>query len=378
MSTRARYQFGCLTRRRRVRGGDVWQFRFTETTVEDRRCRRSRLIGTLAQYPTRADILRVVERLRMRINLKHRFAMPVTLDAVVDHYVEEELPILRYGTQQPHRCTLNRWILPRWGSYLLEQVKPVDVEGWLRSLPLAPKSKANIRSLFHLIYVHARRWELTDSNPIDLVRQSAGRKTIPRTLSMREIRLLLPQLAKPYRTMVLVAACLGLRVSEIIGLQWGDFDWEDLTLLVKRSVVHGRVGDTKTEASQLPLPVDPRLARVLQEHWKRSLHQCPQDWVFGNRDGRPRWQESILHRQLKPAALRAGLGRIGWHTFRHSYSTLLRGAHVDLKVQQDLLRHSSIQSTINIYTRAVPKEKRTANRLVVGSLLRAQNWKSVS
>jgi integrase len=259
MSTRARYQFGCLTRRKRVRGGDVWQFRFNETTVEERRCRRSRL-----------------------------------------------------------------------------------------------------------------------SNPIDLVRQSAGRKTIPRTLSTREIGLLLRQLAEPYRTMVLVAACLGLRVSEIIGLQWGDFNWDDLTLLVKRSVVHGRVGDTNTEASRLPLPVDPRLARNLQEHWKRSSHRRPQDWVFGNRDGRPRWQESILHRQLKPAAVRAGLGKIGWHTFRHSYSSLLRGAHVDLKVEQELLRHATIQSTINIYTRAVPKQKRAANRLVVDSLLRAQSRKSVS
>ena len=111
MSTRARYQFGCLTRRKRFRGGDVWQFRFSETTMEDRRCRRSRVIGTLAQYPTRADILRVVERFPLRINLKHRFAVPVTLDAVVDHYVEQELPILRYGTQQSHLCTLNRWIL---------------------------------------------------------------------------------------------------------------------------------------------------------------------------------------------------------------------------------------------------------------------------
>ena len=122
--------------------------------------------------------------------------------------------------------------------------------------------------------------------------------------------------------------------------------------------------------------------RVTVMHAGMPISSSPsirtQDWVFGNRDGRPRWQESILHRQLKPAALRAGLGRIGWHTFRHSYSTLLRGAHVDLKVQQELLRHSTIQSTINIYTRAVPKEKRAANRLVVGRLLRAQNWKSVS
>jgi integrase len=378
MSKRARYQFGCLTRRKRVRGGDVWRFRYYETNIDGGRCRRSCLIGTVPQYPTRADVLRVIERFRVRINLKHRFARPVILDAVVDHYVKQELSVLRYGTQQSHLSTLRRWILPRWGDCLLEQVKAVDVEEWLRSLPLAPKSKINIRSLFHLVYVHAQRWELTDGNPIDLVRQSGGRKTIPRTLSAREIGLLLRQLAEPYRTMVLVAGCLGLRVSEIIGLQWGDFNWEDLTLLVKRSVVHGRIGDTKTEASQLPLPIDTRLARILQEHWKRSVYRQPQDWVFANRDGRPRWQESILHRQLKPAAMRAGLGRIGWHTFRHSYSTLLRAAHVDLKVQQELLRHSTIQSTVNIYTRAVPKEKRAANRLVVGSLLRAQNRKSGS
>ena len=353
----------------------MWQFRFNETTVDDRRCRRSRLIGTVAQYPTRADILRVVERWRLRINVRHRLAMPVTLDAVVSHYVEKELPLLRYGTQEAHRSALNRWILPRWGHSLLEQVKPVDVEEWLRFLLLAPQSKANIRSLFHLIYVDARRWEMTDSNPIDLVRQSAGRRRIPRTLSPWEIGLLLRQLAEPYRTMVLVAACLGLRASEIVGLQWGDFNWEDLTLLVKWSVVHGRVADTKTEASQLPLPIDPRLARTLREHWKRSLHRRSEDWVFGNLEGRPRWQESILHRQLRPAALRAGLGKIGWHTFRHSYSTLLSSLRVDLKVQEELLRHSTIQSTMNIYTRAMPKQKRAANRLVVGRLFRAARRK---
>lgn len=100
MSTRARYQFGCLTRRKRIRTPDVWQFRFYETTTEGRRCRRSRMIGTLAQYPTKGDALRIVERLRLRLNLKHRFARPVTLDALLDHYVEQELPQLRYGTSR--------------------------------------------------------------------------------------------------------------------------------------------------------------------------------------------------------------------------------------------------------------------------------------
>ena len=153
-----------------------------------------------------------------------------------------------------------------------------------------------------------------------------------------------------------------------MGLQWQDFNWDDLTVFIRRGVVNGRSGDTKTEASQKSLPIDPRLARSLQELWKRTLHQGPQDWVFANKAGRPRGQQNILHRHLRPAALRAGIGKIGWHTFRHSYSTMLRGAGADIKVQQELLRHSTIQSTLNTYTQAISEQKRSANSVVVGIL----------
>ena len=369
MNTRHRYQYGSLTRRKRIQTEDVWQFRYYETTPEGQRCRRSKIIGTLGQYPTRADALRILERFRLRLNLQHRFGRPLMLDALTDHYVEKELPQLRYATQQAHLSTLNRWIRPRWGASLLDEVRPMEVEQWLRSLPLAPKTKVNMRSLFHLVYKHGRRWGLTDVNPIELVRQHGGRRSIPRVLSVREIRLALKELAEPYRTMVLVAACLGLRASEVVGLQWGDLNWEERTLLVQRSVVHGRVGDTKTEASRIPLPVDPRLGDALLEQRYRSMHREPSDWVFANRIGKPRWQESILQRQIKPAALRAGIGKIGWHTFRHSYSSLLRRVGADIKVQQELLRHSTIQSTMNVYTQAMSEGKRAANSVAVRSVL---------
>jgi integrase len=93
------------------------------------------------------------------------------------------------------------------------------------------------------------------------------------------------------------------------------------------------------------------------------------NWVFPNRAGRPREQQNVLQRHLRPAAMRAGIGKIGWHTFRHSYSTMLRAAGVDIKVQQELLRHSTIQSPMNIYTQAVSEQKRAANSMVVGILL---------
>jgi integrase len=366
---RRRYQYGSLTKKNNRLSEDVWQFRFYETTHEGRRYRRSTTIGTVAQYPTKTDALRISEPLRLRLNLHHRFGRPISIGALIDHYIERELPERRHSTQQSHSSTLNRWICPRWGDSLLEQVKPVAVEEWLRSLTLAPKTKVNLRSVFHLVYEHARRWELTDRNPIDLVRQRGGRRRcIPRVLTPGEIRLLLAQLAEPYRTMVMVAACLGLRASEIMGLQWRDFNWEDLTVLIRRRVVNGRSGDTKTEASQKSLPIDPRLGRSLEELWKCSLYKGPLNWIFPNNAGRPRGQQNILHRHLRPAALRAGIGKIGWHTFRHSYSTMLRAAGTDIKVQQELLRHSTIQSTMNVYTQAVSEQKRAANTMVVGIL----------
>jgi integrase len=69
---------------------------------------------------------------------------------------------------------------------------------------------------------------------------------------------------------------------------------------------------------------------------------------------------------------KVGIGRIGWHTFRHSHSSLLHALGVDLKVQQELLRHADIRTTMNIYTHTVPAALRKANSKVVRLVLPAQ------
>jgi integrase len=76
---------------------------------------------------------------------------------------------------------------------------------------------------------------------------------------------------EPYRTMVLVAQCLGLRISEVMALQWSDFDFANLTVRVQRGIVHGHVDVVKTEYSNDDLPLDVDLCAILQ-HWKQ---QCP-------------------------------------------------------------------------------------------------------
>jgi hypothetical protein len=81
--------------------------------------------------------------------------------------------------------------------------------------------------------------------------------------------------------------------------------------------------------------------------------------------------QEIMRHHIVPVARKLGITkRIGWHTFRHTYSTLLRSTGAELKIMQDLLRHSTIRVTLDIYTQAVTTEKRNAQQAVVALLFR--------
>lgn len=113
------------------------------------------------------------------------------------------------------------YIVPQWGEVALDDVKSVAVEKWLRSLVLAPGSKAKIRNHMSALFSHAIRHELyTRLNPIHSVRQSAARLREPDTLTIDEIRAILTNITVPaLRVMTAVAAASALRRSEIRGLK---------------------------------------------------------------------------------------------------------------------------------------------------------------
>jgi integrase len=90
------------------------------------------------------------------------------------------------------------------------------------------------------------------------------------------------------------------------------------------------------------------------------------------RSGRwPFLAREIMRHYIIPVARKLGITkRIGWHTFRHTYSTLLRSTGAELKIMQELLRHSTIRVTLDTYTQAVTTEKRNAQEAVVALLFR--------
>lgn len=190
----------------------------------------------------------------------------------------------------------------------------------------------------------AQRWELIENNPIQLVRVKnfSKRQERPSVLTPEEFYKILLHIREPYRTMILIAGCLGLRASEIVGLQWKDLDFKKSALLVQWGVVHGRVDDVKTEYSRDFVPIAPELAKELLMYRKRC-YPTSEGWLFANTaTDRPYHQEEIQKKHIRTAAKAAAIGSpVGWKTFRHSYRSWLDETEAPIGVQRELMRHAA-------------------------------------
>jgi len=371
-------QDGSVTVERRKRGPDVWCFRWREAGPDGRRIHRRIVLGTIDELRSIASARKMAVGLRGEININDvRIRREsIKLADLSRHFLQRELtdrnPRISYSTKKAYAGYLEKWIDPRWGEYRLLDVRAVEVESWLKSLNRAPGTRSKIRNVMSLLFNHGRRHEICDHNPIQWVRQSAKRRTAPDILTSSEVQSLLANLRGRERTLVLLAVTTGLRRSELFALKWKDVDFHAKQIHVTRSIVQNVVGLCKTESSQKPVPAHNDLVEALREWHGQTPYQSSESWVFASPVNQGRWPylaQQIMRRHILPVARKLGITkRIGWHTFRHTYSTLLRSTGAELKIMQELLRHSTIRVTLNTYTQAVTAEKRTAQAAVVALL----------
>jgi integrase len=392
---RVRYQRGYLRLGQRKKGPDRWEFLWWDSESAGVRVRRKAVIGTVQQYPTLENAWQASNGLRVSINetRNRQREQTITVADLVDHYSRTELAKDQFdggkshATKTVYRDFLTRWVKPIWGCLNIRDVRTIAVENWLRKLarangsPLAPSTKAKIRSLMSVPFNHAIRHEWLEQgrNPILLVRQSAKRQRIPEWLEPEELSALLSQLDRCFRVMVFLDAATGLRRSELLALKWGDIEFENLQIVVQRSIYGNVVGNCKTEASKKPVPMDPILAAELWAWKQRSSYNQPYDWVFASprtKGKNPYWPDIILSRIVRPAATRAGIQKhVGWHTFRRSFSTILIGNGENVKVVQELMRHSNCRCTLEIYSQARIQAKRNAQHRLIQMIV---PWKEAT
>lgn len=372
-----RYQRGSLQLMKRKSLPDAWYFRYY-TGSGKKKVYKRQFIGTINNMPKRKDAERAIMQLRANINDGAEYA-PLNLAQLIAHYREKELPCKAYSTQKCYLELFGTVIEPRWGETLLTEIKSVSVEEWLKEMKkrsgelASPAYRTKVRNLMSALFSHAIRYEFSAVNPITAVRTSSKRLRTPDILTAEEFQKLLGELPLREQLAVKLAGGTGLRRGELFALRWCDIDFNAAQADVTRSIYRNVIGPTKTEASRKPVPLHPVLLAELNRWRKEAIYKTNEDYLFASelKGGKqPVQPEMILRVHIRPALQRIGVTkRIGWHSFRHGFATMLRQSGADIKTAQELLRHANPRITMGIYQQAVSEEKRAAQEKVLEGLL---------
>jgi len=299
-----------------------------------------------------------------------------TFDELADAYLAGHVRVnVRASTAKSYEGDLNRHILPYFKGRKIREITPDDIDHFKSHLlekEIKRKRKNEIvinkgvgrrtvnkcLTLLSMMFRYALRYRWMSYNPAAEVKKLRY-PTIKHdlidenTLTPDEINRLLDKADGRWWLLIMTAIYTGMRQGELLGLQWGDIDWNTKEIYVRRTFSDGRFSEPKTRSSRRRIRIDETLVQELK-HWKL---QCPKgelELVFPNGAGNPENHGNLLNRGFYPALRRAGLRKIRFHDLRHTYVSLLIASGVDVKTASILAGHSSIKITLDIYGHLYP------------------------
>jgi integrase len=417
---RRRFSMGSLTKgmRKDPRDGEfheVWIYRYFDPQVASngKRPRLGVIVGRTDEM-TRSEALREVEPLRMMANTERSLAIAITMRGLIQRYIKQilepcTLPLggvqsetarMSDACARAYRNELINWVEPTWGTPDVREFERPEmqakVEQWLPSLIKSPKnpmgrepgSLRHVYNAMRQVFKWGVKWGYLRFNPLadDRVelprgttsqrnRNKASQITAAQFLTLRDNLDLLPRLA------VATSCWLGSRRSEPFGLKWRDVNLNDAVVELRQGFSAGRTTRLKTEPTRTEEPIPEDVVELLR-NWKSvTPYRLAEDWVFASpytKGKRPYDPQSLMTERIRPVALKLGLPKISWNSFRHTAS---RWAKAVLKLEdaKERLRHADIATTSNIYGRMSLEEKRGLLRQVeqyVYEKAESEGWKA--
>jgi integrase len=385
------YQRGSLKVVRR-KEGEIWVLRYRVTNAEGKRVEHVAPIGLVRELPKDRDAWREVDRLGLGVRINDTPAPGrVLFKFLGEHYLKADfgadavrpksantIPIVEHYVRD--------YLTARWGNEIADDIKPLDLQRWLKSLHtdkgLAWTTIAKLRGIMHRVYKVAVLHELVTKNPVLHVETRSKSTYRAIVIAPPQTFAILERLINPlHYALTLTCAATALRASEILALRWDDVLWSEGKIRISKRWAKGMDGETKTQASDGYVPLHPLLAEHLKDWHRQSPHSKGKDFVFPSltAEGKvPLSSCSFVKDHLRPAAKAVGVAiadgqRFGLHNLRHSLSNwLVNKGKVEPKTVQGLLRHSKIQTTLDLYTQEDCDETRAAQ----GSFLSAMGMRS--
>jgi integrase len=363
---RRRYQRGYLYLR--GRRTSVWAGRWREDVMRSdgsvRRIRRSFVIGTRADFPTRRLAERQFETLLARFNApSYRPGRIATLAEFADRWRREVLIHHKPSSIKAANSHLRCHILPLLGKTKLEELGLEVQKGFITRLAeaVARKTAINVMGTLSVMLSTAKNWGYI-CEPVEF-----GKLTMPmqevkedaRFFTAAEAKQIISTAEEPFRTMFAIAAMTGVRAGELLALQMDDLDFDRKLIHIRRSVWRGRIQTVKSKASRASVAMPDVLSLILKAYLK-SWRENPMKLLFINRRGRPYNATKVVQKALWPVLDKLKIERCGLHAFRHTHSSLLLETGASPTVAQAQLRHSDPRITLGIYGHVIGDSQRNA------------------
>jgi integrase len=381
-----------------------WRVRYREKVIAGGKVKKVLRSAFLApvgkEFPSKRSVGLLADRILAPLNAGH--VQPESALTVVYFIENYYLPFvqkeLRPSTHKDYKKDVfEKHLKIRLGELRLRDFRTVNGQRILRDIAdsnqeVGHKTLQRIKSFLSGGFKHAKREGFLDGeNPMrDTSAPGKPGKFQGEVYTMLEIeriadrvgnaeeaavkngKPLTPQqvfMTKRAFAVVSVAAFAGLRLAELRGLRWSDYDGNALT--ISRAVWRTHVGPTKNPSSQASVPVLPILKKVLDDYRNRVITSKKNagldDYMFaGERRGAPLNQANLARRVIIPAMQRDEAEREeplrwkGWHSFRRALATNLHSCGVDPKVAQAILRHSDTKTTLQFYTMIPDADARAA------------------
>jgi integrase len=303
----------------------------------------------------------------------------VTFGEYAAKWWEEKEPTLRPKTRTLYEDALRLVLRPRFGDWLLGAIDADAVAMLIRDLereglhaidpsrdkrPLGRSSIENYLKPLQGTLKKAKRRGLVASNPLaDLDKEErpkdTGEKAAVHEWTTEETSSLLtaasalaeePASRYDYTPLLLLTSRMGLRLGEVVGLQWGDFDKDKSLLRVRRQWTRfGEYGPTKTPAGVRDLQLPDDLRSELIKLKLQSGHNADGDPIFASRKGTPLLHRNVVRRGFDCAAEKAGIDGVTFHDLRHAAVSRLIAANVPITTVAKFIGHDDPNVTLKVY-----------------------------
>jgi len=284
-------------------------------------------------------------------------------------------PRVRASTLRGYESKVRIHILPALGTVRVSHLTPQRLQAFLNEKHrsgLSERTTGHLRDILRTALNDAAKWNLVARNVATLVDAPRVPEREVEGLSPKEARELLDAVkGDRLEALYSVALAVGLRQGEALGLRWDDGDLDAGTISVRRALQ--RIAgdyvfvDPKTKRSRRTIVLPAFAVTALKQHRKRQLEErltAGEEWhdtglVFTTADGQPLHYSTVTKGFQRLLRL-AGLPRQRFHDLRHACASLLLAQGVQPRVAMELLGHSQLNTTMNIYSHVIQDARRDA------------------